>query len=291
MSASATENSRSIERAFSILQFLLTTRRRWGISELSRKLGLPKSSTHVIVITLERLGYVRRETGKGQFGPGLRIFAIGNGIDAYVRVADLALPHMRQLTDRSCCTSHLAVRENYQAIYIQKAQALGSTEFDTYVGKHIGLHCTAVGKILLAFTGEDSIKTLLSRRSLTRHTPNTICSGLLLREKLEQIRIQGYALDNQEEELGTWCLAVPVLLPGYHSVAALGLSGNLNQFRKSELNALVCKLRSSAEAIVGSITLVNSFFHDACGKANEFPLDVQPGIKPVAVDYKTVIFT
>src|SRR5438876_11591603 len=117
------------------------------------------------------------------------------------------LPVLEELVRSTGFTVHLAVADEGQALYVQKVAPPGMV-LDTFVGKHANLHCTAVGKVILAYSDETFINQFLSKTSFTRHTPNTIVSADMLRKQLTAVRRNGYATDDEEEELGTRCVAV-----------------------------------------------------------------------------------
>lgn len=225
----------SVERALAILGFLDGARRGWNISEISRKLKIPKSSTHVLVLTLERQGYLKREPGSREYTLGLKLYGLGRGLMDNLALPSKALPAMEWLSERTGLTVHLAVLEMDQAMYIQKVEAPGLIRFDTYVGKRTNLHCTAVGKTLLAYTTWQRQQRFLSRGSLARYTKNSITTVAALRQELQRIRGRGYAIDDQEEELQIRCIAAPVLNCVGELVAAVGITGTTGQVLKEDI--------------------------------------------------------
>ena len=246
-----TLHSTSIERALTILEFLDGARRGWNISELSRKLNIPKSSTHVIVVTLERLGYLTREPGSRDYSLGLKVYGLGCGLMKNPMLPDLARPPMLNLVEHTRLTAHLAVLEKDQAIYIQKVDGPGLIKFDTYVGKRTNLHCTAVGKVLLAYAPEPRLQKVLLKRTFARYTNKTIISPVLLRKELARVRQLGYALDDEEEELEVRCLAAPVFNRPGECMAALGITGTAGQIRDDHIADLVLALKRAAAAVFG----------------------------------------
>jgi DNA-binding IclR family transcriptional regulator len=125
------EKATAVERALLILEPLDSSRRGLNISELSRRLRLPKSSTHVIVLTLERLGYVQKRVGSLHYSLGLKAYALGHSMTKNVSVSELALPHMRALVDQMHLSAHLAVLDGEQGVHIQKVEAPGLIKIDT----------------------------------------------------------------------------------------------------------------------------------------------------------------
>ena len=239
----------SVERALTILEFLGESPRRWNISELSRRLGIPKSTTHVLMSALERRGYITREGGQRNYTAAIRFYGSGGMPGRRLSLPDRALPHMENLVRETGLTAHLAVRDEEQALYVQKVSGPGSARFDTHVGKRTNSHCTAVGKVLLAHAHGPMLEDLLSRGHLTRHTMNTIASGNELRAELAHVRRVGFAYDDQEEELDVRCIAVPVFDAMGRFNASLGLTGTISQIYEDNTRLLIEAARRTAVAI------------------------------------------
>jgi len=146
-------------------------------------------------------------------------------------------------------TAHLATLEDNQAVYIQKIQGPGLHCVDTYLGKRTNLHCTSVGKVLLAYAPSAFQARVLARGIFARHTRNTLTGSSLVRDELQRITERKYALDNEEEQLGIRCLAVPLLGPRGDLLAALGVSGNVSQLEEERLKTLIFVLRQAASTI------------------------------------------
>src|SRR3954452_8875517 len=138
----------SIERTFSILETLDKTQRGWNISEMSRKLNIPKSSAHVIFLTLERLGYIKKMPSSRRYQLGLKVYGLGRSLMKNLDLPDLALPHIKWLVEQTKLTSHMGVLEKNKSVFIQKVDGPGMIKFDTYIGKAADAHCTGLGKAL-----------------------------------------------------------------------------------------------------------------------------------------------
>lgn len=243
------KDSTSVARALAILEALDSSRRGMNVSEISRKLGLPKSSTHVIVRTLERLNYIQKPAGSRRYSLGLKAYGLGQAILQAVALAEKAHPLMGRLVEALNLTVHLAVRDKEQAICIQKLEPSGPISFDTTVGRHMPLHCTAVGKAILAFDDDDIRRDFLSKRAYMRHTPRTITSAQALRRELLNIRKKGYAVDDQEEEPQVRCIGVPVLDPCKRLIAALSVTGTADQLPREKDETVAAALTMAAAAL------------------------------------------
>jgi DNA-binding IclR family transcriptional regulator len=244
----AAPNATAVERALLILEALDSSRRGLNISELSRRLRIPKSSTHVIMLTLERMGYVQKRDDTLHYSLGLKAHALGQGMMRNLSVSEVALPAMRVLVDQLRLPAHLAVPDGDQGVYIQKVDAPGLIKIDTYVGRRMDLHCTGVGKILLAFGPPELLERFLAKQVYIRHTRNTITSPKAMQREIARTRRAGYAVDDEEEELAVRCVAVPVFHAG-RFVAALSVTGTTTQIPITELDVVAEHLRRTAAAI------------------------------------------
>ena len=253
MAESNSPKATAVERAMAMLEYLDGSRRGLNISEISRKLGIPKSSAHVIVVTLERLGYVQKREDSLHYTLGLKAYGLGQGMLRGLSIAELAMPHMRALADRWRRPVHLAVPDGDQGVYIQKAEAPGLIQFDTYVGRRMDLHCTGVGKVLLAWGPPDILERLVAKPTYIRHTKNTIANSKALAKEVAAVRTQGWAIDDEEEELGVRCVAVPVFSAPGRFVAGLSVTGTTGQIPLDEVEVVAERLRQTAVAMFAPV--------------------------------------
>jgi DNA-binding IclR family transcriptional regulator len=242
-------NATSVARALAILECLDASSRGLNISEISRKLHIPKSSAHVIIVTLERLGYVQKRSDSLNYSLGLKAYGLGLSMMKNMSVSEVALPHMRVLVDQIRLPAHLAVPDGEQGVYIQKVDAPGLIKIDTYIGRRMDLHCTGVGKIILAFGPADVRDRVLAKQVYIRHTRNTITSPRMMQRELARIRKLGYAVDDEEEELAVRCVAVPVLHPTGVFAAALSVTGTTEQIPLAAIDDTAELLKKTAAAI------------------------------------------
>jgi IclR family transcriptional regulator, KDG regulon repressor len=247
--SSPSPSSTAVERAFRILEFLDSTQRAWNISELSRRLELPKSTTHILMRTLARLGYVTHEANSRSFTLALKLSGLGRSVLKNMSLPAIALPFMRSLAQSLRLTVHLAMLEKGQAVYIQKVDGPGLIRFDTYVGKRTNLHCTAVGKLLLAHSADEIKREYLRRATFIRHTQKTIASTSELKTELACIAQRGWAMDDEEEELEVRCLAVPVHDTDDMIVAAIGVAGTVGQVSDDGISSIISQMKNTAALI------------------------------------------
>jgi DNA-binding IclR family transcriptional regulator len=139
--------------------------------------------------------------------------------------------------------------EQGQAVYVQKVDGPGFIRFDTRVGKRTNLHCTSVGKILLAYGPAMYRKEFFANPTFARYTRKTIATAQELKAELEKVRQRGWALDDQEEELEVRCAAVPVFTPKGELLAALSVTGTVGQLADNTLPRTVELLQRAAARI------------------------------------------
>jgi len=239
----------SVERAFTILEFLNSSKRGWNISEMSRKLKIPKSTTHVLVSTLDQLGYIKQQyQSSRRFQLSSKMFSLGRRALEATPLPDIALPHLRWLVQESKLTTHVGILEKKQVVFVQKIDGPGIIKFDTYIGKCSQLHCTGLGKILLAFQPEETILSLLLNYPFHRFTKRTISSQAAFLTELARVRQNGYAMDDEEEELGIRCIAAPIFTSGEVS-AAVSVTGTTAQIRIEDMERLVTLAKRTAAKI------------------------------------------
>jgi DNA-binding IclR family transcriptional regulator len=224
--------SAAVERALSMLEAVAQESEGLSNAEISRKLKIPKSSASYILRTLEAQNYLTRD-GSGKYKVGLKILSLSRGALIGLDVRGVALPIMRHLTQRTGLTCHLAILDGPEAVYVEKVEPEGFIRMDTWVGRRMRVHATSVGKALVAHIAQNSLENMLAR---------------LLKE-LEKVRNQGYAVDDEENNLGARCLGAPVFNDRGLIEAALGLSGTTQQVSPQTMPAIVESLKDAARQI------------------------------------------
>jgi DNA-binding IclR family transcriptional regulator len=175
-------------------------------------------------MVLERHHMVERTAG-GKFRLGLRLFDFGNRAIEQYDLRDRAQPHLRRLVSDTEETAHLALLEAARVIYIDKIEPTRAVRMITRVGASNPVHCTAVGKAILAFLPEDRVNDIIRRTRFERFTTRTISNEDALRIEIDKTRRRGYAVDDEELEEGLRCIAVPILDAQRLPVAAVSISG------------------------------------------------------------------
>ncbi len=194
-----------LDRAFALLDAFGVGRAELTLPELVEGSGLPRSTTHRLATQLERLGVLER-TARG-WRIGVRLFELGQLVPTQLRLRERALPYMGDLYERTHQTIQLAVLDGPEVIYVEVIAGHHPVRSPSRRGGRVPAHCTAVGKVLLAFAPEPPP---LEGPDLVALTRRTVTDRARLRRELAQVRHDGIAFDNEEAMLGLCCAAAPV---------------------------------------------------------------------------------
>ncbi|MFN7993468.1 MAG: IclR family transcriptional regulator [Bryobacteraceae bacterium] len=257
MLATKTQSVPALERALTILESLSKSRHGLTLSQLARSLELPKSSVHCLLLTFERHGYLHRDEASGRYRLGLRLCDLANVALSGVMLREQAAPLLVQLRENTQLTTHMAVLEQDEVVLIEKVAPLAS-HVNSWIGKRMDVHCTALGKALTAYLPEEQVEALVRRRGMLRHNDNTIATLKRLKDELEQVRRLGYSIDDEEEEIGVRCIGAPVLNSDGLAVAAISITGSTAQISSETRDGLVAKIRGTAVAIAGQLVRVDA---------------------------------
>ncbi len=221
--------------------------------ELAKELGLNRSTVHRMLHTLEVLGYVARHQD-GYFRLTFHLFEIGNSVLHSHNLMDPAHRSLLQLSHATGYTVNHAVLHHDQTLYIDKVSPQTYLHIDRSIGETEPLHCTSLGKVLLAFQPEEERERILGTMELPALTPRTITDRSQLREELRRVRSSGYAVDDQELTMELRCVAAPVLLPDDVLVSAVSVSGPADRLLSGTVRELLPCLREAVTTIAANMS-------------------------------------
>jgi IclR family acetate operon transcriptional repressor len=241
--------STAVERTLLILE--AAALREGGLSnaDFSRKLKIPKSSASYILRTLEQHGYLRRDKNDGKYRLGMKVLALSRGALSGVDVREIALPIMRNLVDHIHITTHLAILDHGQAVYVEKVEPKSFIKMDTWIGRRMEVHTTAVGKAILAFLEPKEQEGILRQRGLKKLTPLSITSQTKLLKEFEQVRQRGYAVDDEENSLGVRCVGAPIFEAQGKVEASLACTATINEVPRDAVPRLAELVKEAARRI------------------------------------------
>ncbi|MEU4063939.1 IclR family transcriptional regulator [Streptomyces wedmorensis] len=245
----------AVTRAFDILELFLQGDGTLSAPEITRRLQLPRTTTHELVSTLAARNYlVPVPEQPGRYRLGVRTYQLGS---RYAEQLDLAAEG-RQVAHEvaeSCGeTVHVALLEDTDVIYVAKVDSTHAVRMVSAAGRRLPAHCTAVGKMLLATLPEAELDERLEGRELVAMTPRSLTDPDVLRAALAEIRILGVALEQQESNPDVSCVAAPVRDRSGAVVAALSISVPVHRWtedRENELTALAVEGAAELSARLG----------------------------------------
>lgn len=215
-----------LDRALDLIELLATAENGLGITELSTATGLPKSTVHRILTTYCERHYIEKNKENSTYSLGHKFVEIAS---LYLNEIDLkteASPIMREMAGLFGATAYLGVLENDEVVYLAKEEQFNSLRLYAKIGKREPIHCTALGKVLIAALPEDEFRRTAKELSYTPYTSKSITCYDDLAKEVDFVRSHGYALDCGEHTESSSCLAVPIYDYTRKVMAAMSISGH-----------------------------------------------------------------
>jgi DNA-binding IclR family transcriptional regulator len=239
----------ALERGLRILELISSSKTGLTFSQIAKMLTMPKSSIHSLLLTFERTGYLSRSEASGKYICGMKLIHLARSAPGGVVLVEQAAGLLRRLADSIGFTVHMGIWEGCSGTLIAKVEPYSESRLATWVGKRIDFHCTSIGKCLVAQLDEAEVEQLVKRYGLLRHNENTIATLPRLKQELAKVRSAGYAIDDEEEELGVRCLGVPVFAPDGSVTSAISISGSAPRIDNQSCKALSMKLKATAQLL------------------------------------------
>lgn len=225
----------SVVKAFSILEVFTSEQKKWGVSELAKRIGYNKTTTFRLLRTLEYLGAVQKDKDD-KYILGLKLFELGNEVSIYKSLRYMSSLPLENIAKEITETIHFGVLENQKVLYLNKAESPLGLKVSTQIGSYQDAYCLALGKVLLAYMSEAELQVYFKTVELVPRTTFTKVDEEVLRNELKKIKAQRYALDMEELELGLICIAIPVFNPQGEVIAAISASGPSSRFKQEKVN-------------------------------------------------------
>lgn len=240
--------AQSITRAIAILKRFDDRHQEWGLSELSEHVGLNKTTTHRVLAALESEGLITRNPVSGGYRLGLELVALGGAALRATELHTVARPEMERLAHESGIAVSLEVLNRNQMLVLDEVTSREPAGAPRDMGMRLPLHATSTGKLLLAYRPAAEVDAYLATPLLSL-TPQTVTEPAHLREALQQIRRQGYAIAREELEVGFIAMAAPIYDYTNNVIAALSLGGPRIGITEERLPELIAQLQIAARTI------------------------------------------
>jgi DNA-binding IclR family transcriptional regulator len=241
-------NVPALDKAVAILDLLAKSEEELTATEIHQELGIPKATAFMLLNVLERHQMVKRND-QHRYTIGIKLYELGITYVSKLDVVKTARPFLEQLLSRTNLTSHLGTIYDHRVIFIDKIEPKSFIRFSTFPGMRSDIHMSSLGKAMAAHLTEPELDEIVAKIGLGTYTVNTITDRVAFDQELERIRQSGYAIENEEGELGIRCVGAPIFDNTGRVVAAVSVTGLVSQIPEEDFPKLGQIVRETAESI------------------------------------------
>jgi len=239
----------TVERALDILEAFLGSNGALGLTELSHRVNLNKSTTYRIIQALTKRGYIKQDSQTNKYCLGYKILRIAYTSLNQNKLREVARKYMEELSKKTSHTVQLTVLEGGEVVYIDQVAGNDIFQLRLQIGNRGPLHCTAAGKCILAFLKEGEFEAVVRRCRLTPLTEKTITSVGHLRKELRVIQRAGFSFCNREYDMHLRSIGAPILGMGSKVIGAVVLTAPSNRIRIKEVSFFGKMVRETGSKI------------------------------------------
>ena len=225
----------SVDHAFDVLEAFRADEPELGVTRLAKLLNLHKNNVFRILATLESRGYVEQNPRTGNYRLGLKAFEAGQAYLRHTSLLSVAHPQMEALSSELRENSYLAVLRGDYVFYLDEVIADQTIQVISRLGTRVSPHCTATGKVFIAYLEETQVEELFETMVLDKMTPQTITDKRKLKTEINKVGESGYAVDNEEWTLGLKCVAAPILDYYGKIQGTISVSGPSDRFPEEKI--------------------------------------------------------
>ena len=233
---------RALGRAFDILEALSDTNNPMTLSEISSAAGLSKSTAHRILAALQDRSYVYK-TSSGSYTIGFKIIEIASTHINNLELLTEAAPYLSKITRELDLTAHLGILDGSDVVYLEKLDGHPNSQMYTQIGHRSPGFCSSIGKCLMAGMSREELGSVLDQCDFIQYTPNTITDRREFISHLRQVRHQGWAMDDEEYEVGHRCIGSAVYDYRGLPIAAISASGSVSVLTDDKLDDTIAKVK------------------------------------------------
>lgn len=238
----------SIQKAIDAMRVFTPQEPYLTLTEISARLGMPKSTVHNILGTLARSGFIEK-TSDDHYALGTAIISLSQAARVNAELRDRAAPLLRRCADLCKESVYLTYFEGDHVLYIYAIETPSRLMARSAIGDRVALHCTGVGKAVLAALPDKQVEQIVEQRGLPRFTEHTLTTLDVLMQELNVTRKRGYSVDNQEHELGTYCIGAVIRDSSGKPIGGCSISGRDPEIIGSRAESLSVDLLYTAQEI------------------------------------------
>ncbi len=239
---------KSVARAMRVLECFSVEQPELGITEIAKMLGMQKSTIFNILHTFEQNGYIVQNPKTNKYYLGFKILHLSYIVNHHLGLRDIFLPYMRTIAETAREICYFGILDHQEVLYIEAVYPSNLQQTRNILGERAPLYCTGLGKAMLAYLPQEQIERVLGG-DLRPYTSFTLSDPAMLRSDLDEIRANGYAVDNMEHEFGVRCVAVPVFGANGQVMAAVSVSGPSPRFDHNTLFTDAQLIRSTLQPL------------------------------------------
>jgi DNA-binding IclR family transcriptional regulator len=239
----------SVQRAIDILNLFDRHTPEMGVTEIARALELPKSTVAGLVSTLEYNGFLDQNPSNRKYRLGAKLAERASIFLAQFDLREIAAPVLEALRDTCNESINLAIRDDGYVVYIERMHGTKTLGMRSEIGKREKTHSTALGKAMLSCLPQAEINKFVSQYEFTPVTPQTITNPAAFLDEMHKTRQRGFALDDQENELGGRCVAAPIINHLGEPIAAISISVPYQRLPDAEISTFGQRVMAAAQEI------------------------------------------
>lgn len=251
------EMVKSVDRALTIIQLVSKRKEGLGVTELAALLEINKSSVFKLLSTLVHHGFIEQDTETKRYRLGYKYLELSSILLESIDLRSQASPFLKELEQLTNEVIHLVVYDQGEAVYIEKLEGNETLRTHSQIGRRAPIHCTSVGKAILAHLSEGEVHSILDKHGLPKHTDHTITDKEKFLEELKKVNREGYAVEIEENEVGISCIAVPIFDHRGRITAAVSISGptlRMTNERLTELREVITKVGQKISTRLGYVS-------------------------------------
>lgn len=243
----------SVDRALEIIDILEDEPQGLGVTPLSKKMGVSKSTIYRLLSSLLNKEYVRQNEETQKYHLGLRLMQLGQTVTNQIDIRQVAAPVMERLVQDTGETVHLVVQDGNEIVYIDKIESQATIRMFSNIGKRAPMHCTGVGKAILSNLSDEEIDNIIKENGLEKFTNNTITDPQKLKEHLKEILMLGYSIDDEEHEMGIKCAASPIFNFKGEVIAGISVAGPIMRINDNKIQHMAKEVLKASKEISESL--------------------------------------
>jgi DNA-binding IclR family transcriptional regulator len=249
LAVSRDNSVRTLDKGLLVVEHLSRMEGDIDLASLTRELKMPKTTVLRLLNTLRKHNFVQKDARSGRYSLGWALIYIGQSASRAFNLVEFAHPFLERLSRETGETANLVLLDEQSAVYVDQVISTNIIRGVPRVGTPLGLHCTAAGKVLLGWQTDEVVEQALTQSDMPVHTSKTITEPEVLRRELEKIRNRGWAVDDEESEMGGRCIAAPVFEKTGNLIASISVMGPTNRVNPETIPALSGLLVKTAEEI------------------------------------------